>query len=163
MTECFPAPSRDSRDMAHPRTRRLGGALPIERREGLAEEGLGEGFGKPTPPTGEQPSATRAPQADAADPGGASDGKEGDSRGPRKPLSSPVPPNQGRESSRREERTMAKATRRRRPSPALGAANPFRQSLFRARVGDGRGRPWRARGRRETPPVVLQSCEWAAR
>ena len=58
---------------------------------------------------------------------------------------------------------MAKATRRRRPSPALREANPFPVSLFRARVSDGRGRPWRAGGRWETPPVVLQSCERAAR
>jgi hypothetical protein len=104
---------------------------------------MGEGFGKPIPPTGEQPSATRASQADAADPGGASDGKERDSRDPRKPLGSPIPPNQRRESSRREERTMAKATRRR------GAGAPARHwgrkpvssvFIFRARGSDGQGK-----------------------
>ncbi len=57
---------------------------------------------------------------------------------------------------------MAKAKRRRRPSPALAERSRFPEPLFREGFGDGRSWPCPAYGRRETPPVVLQSCERAA-
>ena len=107
MTEASPALSRD------PLTRRalerdsLAEILPMHRRDRLAgiladedaatlkylaKQGMGEGLGKPTPCGENSLRETREPPAEATEPVGASDGKDGDSRGARKPLRSSAPP-----------------------------------------------------------------------
>ena len=58
---------------------------------------------------------------------------------------------------------MAKAKRRRRPSPALAERSWFPEPLFREGFGDVRSWPYPACGRRDVAPVMFQSRARGAR